>query len=173
MEDILQKRIDEGALRRVDVNDATPQRVIDLLVDNPMFAEFDTKELQAIAPYFMIFEAPAGRAIIREGEPGQFLCIVVEGKLSVLKGNDGGKRRKITVLRRGRSLGEMSLIDGLPNSASAETDEDSVLLLLTRNNLFRITQDYPKIGVKWLWQLARLVSQRLRQTTGVLLDYID
>lgn len=173
-DDILSERIEAGILRRIVRSKETTDRAIDLLVSNPMFSGFDTHELQIISSYLGVFQASAGTKIIHEGEPGQFMCILSEGRISISKAiADGSKQRRITILRPGRSLGEMSLIDDMPCSASAIADEDVTLLVLSRTNLERLTREHPRIGVKFLWQLAKLISQRLRQTTGVLLDHID
>jgi len=66
----------------------------------------------------------------------------------------------------------MSALDGQPYSATAIAAESSVLILLTRDKLHRITEEYPRLGVKLLWKLTRLLSQRLRQTTGKLVDLL-
>ena len=46
--------------------------------------------------------------------------------------------------------------------------DDLVLLVLRRTELDRLVEEKPRLGVKLLWKLARLLSQRLRQTSGNL-----
>lgn len=67
-------------------------------------------------------------------------------------------------------IGEMSLIDGLPYSAPIRTIEACTLILLTRNNCTQCVQQHPALGVKLLLEIARLISLRLRQTSGQLVD---
>jgi CRP-like cAMP-binding protein len=69
-------------------------------------------------------------------------------------------------------MGEMSLLDELPYSATAVAREDTQLLLLTRMNFERLGIEQPVLCNVLLRQIARLMSLRLRQTTGILLDYL-
>ncbi len=169
--DILRSRLDSGDLIRSPLSE-DPQGILDSLVSNQMFASFSSGELQTIARFFMAYEVPKGGTVVHEGEPGQFLCILSRGKLAVFKRNDEREEKKITVMRAGKSFAEMAVIDGLPYSATIKAEEHSTILVLTRDKLDKIAQDYPKIGVVLVWQLAKLISQRLRQTTGVLLDLL-
>ena len=47
------------------------------------------------------------------------------------------------------------------------------LVLITRNNFDKLTEEQPTLGVKILKKIARLMSLRLRQTTGVLVDHLQ
>lgn len=168
--DILRSRLEKGDLLRSPLSEDT-QGILDALVSNQMFASLESSELQTIARFFMAYEVPKGGIVVREGEPGEFLCILCRGKLAVYKhASDEKIDKKITVMRQGKSFAEMALIDGLPYSATVVAEEHSTILVLTRDKLEKITNEHPKIGVTFVWQLAKLISQRLRQTTGVLLD---
>lgn len=167
--DILRVRLESGDLLRSPLSE-DPQGILDALVSNQMFSVFNSEELQTIARFFMAYEVPKGGIVVREGEPGQFLCILTRGKLAVYKKNDEREEKKITVMRPGKSFAEMAVIDGLPYSATVAAEEHATILVLTRDKLSKVTESYPKMGVILVWQLAKLISQRLRQTTGVLLD---
>ena len=64
-------------------------------------------------------------------------------------------------------------VDDQPHSATAIANEDSNLLMLTRMNFERLTQEEPVLCNRVLTQIARLLSLRLRQTTGILVDHLD
>jgi CRP-like cAMP-binding protein len=170
--DILRERLKTGDLRRTTQGEDLSDQIMDLLVSNPMFSNFGAEELRTVSQYLSLYEAPKGATVIKEGEPGQFLCLLVEGRLCIHKNtSEEGKTKKITMMRPGKSFAEMAVIDGLPYSASAIAEEDSKVLVLTRDKLEKISEVHPKVGVKLIWQLAKLISQRLRQTTGVLVDH--
>ena len=67
----------------------------------------------------------------------------------------------------------MSLLDDLPYSATATAKDLTKLVLITRHNFERLTEEHPILGVKMLKKIARLMSLRLRQTTGVLVDHLE
>ncbi|MCM2332409.1 MAG: hypothetical protein NDI82_00480, partial [Anaeromyxobacteraceae bacterium] len=64
----------------------------------------------------------------------------------------------------------MALIDGQARSAGAVAVDDLVLLAITKADLDRLTNDHPRLAVKLVMKVARLLSQRLRQTTSNLAD---
>jgi CRP-like cAMP-binding protein len=72
----------------------------------------------------------------------------------------------------GKTFGEMSLIDGEPRSASAIALDDSKVLVLTEENFHRLVYQYPHLGAMVLLKLAQLMSQRLRQTSDLLVDFL-
>ena len=57
--------------------------------------------------------------------------------------------------------------------ATAEAREDTTLLMLTKLNFERLAEEQPVLCIRLLRQVARLMSLRLRQTTGILLDYLS
>ena len=67
----------------------------------------------------------------------------------------------------------MSLIDEEPRSAAAVAAEDTLLLILTQESFAQILHTYHALGVKLLMKITRMVSQRLRSTSGMLTDALE
>ena len=65
-----------------------------------------------------------------------------------------GAVKKIADVRKGATLGEMSVIGDFSLSAMVITNEDSEIVLIKKTNLKNITEKYPALGVKLLWQIA-------------------
>jgi CRP-like cAMP-binding protein len=66
----------------------------------------------------------------------------------------------------------MSIIDGLPRSASAVAVEETVVLVLTKENFELLINDNPKLGVALFQRLAQMISHRLRVSDWMLVEYI-
>jgi CRP-like cAMP-binding protein len=113
-----------------------------------------------------------GKTIFREGEKGQYMALVVEGKVEVLKESENHERKVIATIRPGKTMGEMSILDDQPHSATAVAKDTVTLVLITRMNFEKLTDEHPVLGVKILKKIARLMSLRLRQTTGILIDHL-
>jgi CRP-like cAMP-binding protein len=79
----------------------------------------------------------------------------------------------IAVVEAGKTLGEMSMIDGEPRFASCVAIEATLLAVLTRENLARIIVEQPMLGAKILMELVLMLSQRLRSTGTRLLEVLD
>jgi CRP-like cAMP-binding protein len=138
----------------------------------PMFSDLARADVQLLAGYVRAYEAKKGTEIFKEGSKGMFMCIVLTGRVDILKQDQEGEQKKVATVRPGKSMGEMSLLDELPYSATAVAKEDTELLLLTRMNFERLDREQPVLCNAVLRQIARLMSLRLRQTTGILLDYL-
>lgn len=143
-----------------------------MLRNTQLFGGFFDDENELIAPYMLAYGAPKGVIVFREGERTGQMCLLVEGSLELFKSDDQGGHKKLVEMRAGKSIGEMSVLDGQPYSATAITATPSKLLLLTRDNLQRIMEEHPRLAARMLWKIGNLLSLRLRQTTGKLIDFL-
>ena len=165
-------KINTPGLEQLGSGEAFRKTLVNMLESTQMFGEFYPDENHIIARYILAYGAKQGTIIFREGERTGHMCLLVEGRLELYKNGDKGEYKKLVEVRPGKAIGEMSVLDGLPYSATAVTVAPSKLLLLTRENLLAICRDHPKLANKVLWKLANLLSLRLRQTTGKLIDYL-
>ncbi|OPY85406.1 MAG: Cyclic AMP receptor-like protein [Syntrophus sp. PtaU1.Bin208] len=134
--------------------------------------ELSWRQIENLARYLQGAKTARGGTVIREGSRDAFMCIIVEGKVHIIKEDVEGKEKLLSVVNRGQTFGEMSLFDGEPRSASVRAAEDTTMLILTLANLQRLMEEAPILGAKILYKLGRLMSQRLRMTSGKLVDYI-
>lgn len=144
--------------------------LFDMLAEMPLFNRFEGHEIRQVAEYLHAYAVEPGVDVFPEGAQGNCLGLLVSGKLQVLKKNTLGEQQPLAVITAGKTFGEMSLIDGLPYSATTRTLEACTLVLLTRNNFSKCVQAHPTLGVKLLTEIAKLLSLRLRQTSGQLVD---
>ena len=147
--------------------------LFDMVADSAIFNHFESTEIRQLIQHMHAYAAAAGRTIFREGEPGKYMGILVSGSIEVRKQNEEGRECAIAVITPGKTFGEMSLIDGLQHSASGVTLEPIKLLLLSKESLKLFLEKCPAPGVKMLWEIARLLSLRLRQTSGRLVDFME
>ena len=82
------------------------------------------------------------------------------------------ENKRIASIKAGKSIGEMSILDGCPLSATVVTTNESTLLMITKNNFEHVLEQNPKLGTKLLLKLGKMVSLRLRQTTGQLAEFL-
>lgn len=146
------------------------QELCSMIERTQMFKEFTRAEIEALARYARAYGVEAGKVIFKEGQKAAYLCIISEGKVDVLKQNENRESKKVNTIREGRSFGEMAIIDDMPHSATTVAAGPVKLVMITKQKLEHLTKDNPALGVKVLWELAKLMSLRLRQTTGTLVD---
>lgn len=143
------------------------------LIDGTVWADGLTwDEIEVMARYVKAFAAEPGVELFAEGDRAGRLWIVAKGLVNIEKTDSERRRKVIATVGPGRTLGEMSLVDGEPASASAVAATDVTVLMLMRSSFEEMIHKPPHLGVKLLQKIARLLSQRLRQTSGALIDLL-
>jgi hypothetical protein len=115
------------------------------------------RQLAAIAKISEVFDAPAGMALTRAGEPGNQFFLIMEGTARVEV-----SPRKQPRLRAGDYFGEMSLLDGEPRSATVVAETPIRLLIIGRKNFATILQEVPGLIQNILVTLSKRVRQAER-----------
>lgn len=157
------------------LGDATAhvERILDIIEHIRLFEDFDRTEIETLARYMSCYRADIGAEIIREDEPGDFMLLLLEGSVEIIKRDRQGLPQRLAVDGPGKTLGEMSLIDGEPRFASCMTLAPTLFAVLDRAALIRLVSEEPKIGVKILMELLMLLNQRLRAVSGELMKCLD
>ena len=128
--------------------------------------------LKTLASFMTAYELPGGTTIFREGDPGSFMILVIDGSAKVLKEGDDDYDHVLAELYAGSPLGEMALVDGESRSASVITAKKTKILVLTSDDFESLGAHHPRVWGQVLGKLARQLSSRLRATSGDLVDVI-
>jgi CRP-like cAMP-binding protein len=138
-----------------------------------LLENFTPAEVRLLSHFMEVFRAAGGMEIIREGDGGDFMLIVVEGRVEVRKQDRWNTPQLIATVEPGRTLGEMSMIDGEPRFATCVAVEPVLVAVLDRESLARIIVEQPLLGAKILMELVLMLSQRLRATSDRLMQLLD
>lgn len=104
----------------------------------------------------------ANQQIFAQGDDGDELLMVAEGRVKITSVSLGGKEIIINTIDAGGVFGELALIDSEPRSASAMTARASQILRLHRRDLIPVLQQHPDLALS----IMRELSQKLRKTTA-------
>lgn len=148
------------------------QDIIDFLINIPIFDTLNAEELKIIVKYINLIDVNPGEIVFKEGDRGDYVCFVADGTLEVVKESETGKSIVISTLPKGRSIGEMAVIDDFPRSATVRARTKAILVTLSQEKFNYILAEHSSIGVKILKGIARLLSLNLRKTSGRLADYM-
>ena len=138
-----------------------------------LLENFSTAEVQLLAQFMHVYRAEPAAEIIREGDGGDFMLMILEGRVEVHKRDRWNTQQLLASVEAGRTLGEMSMIDGAPRFASCLAVEPTLIVVLDRESLARIIVEQPLLGAKILMELVLMLSQRLRATSERLLGLLD
>lgn len=144
--------------------------IIEMLLSLPLFQDLETKHLELLARYVKLCRVRQDAVLFREGEEGCFMGLIVEGLAELSKENADHAIVQIAAEGAGRTLGEMALVDGEPRSATVRFARAGKVLVLSKESFNRILAQHPHLAVSILLRICRLLSQRLRRTTGLLAD---
>lgn len=126
-----------------------------------LFGELNDDDIDWIIASGMIERIAADTILIQEGQPSEYIYILLEGTVTVSVAILGSSK-EIATLGTGEVFGEMSFIDNRPPSASVETTEDSLVLSLPRSLLAaRLLQDIG-FSARFYRAIALFLSSRLR-----------
>jgi CRP-like cAMP-binding protein len=102
--------------------------------------------------------------VFREGDPGQKLYLILDGKVRISRNLSGMGEEALAVLGAGEAFGDMSLIDDTPRSADAHVHERCRLLVIRREAFEDLLFIHKDLAYEILWNFIKILSQRLRET---------
>jgi CRP-like cAMP-binding protein len=134
--------------------------------DNALFRAFSEPELQRLA---QVIEGPItiakGAYLVREGEQADLIYVVQSGSFEILKAEPkSATEYRIATLGAGTSIGEVSLLDAGPRSASVRALEDSAVMAISIAELRRLSSAEESVETKMKLNLAHEMGRRLRAT---------
>lgn len=134
--------------------------------------DLDQRQLGLFARFLRVMYADKDVRLFTEGEREHFLSILIDGKIDILKEDGTGQKHVVVTLNHGKTFGELSLMDGGPRSSTAVAREYSTLLILDEDAFDDMEDSQPALAARIMRLLARLLSQRLRMTSGRLVDHL-
>jgi CRP-like cAMP-binding protein len=144
------------------------------LIDATQWAnEFSFAQVKRLAACMDVHQVPPQTVLFYEGDKSTYMVLIVKGQVHVVKFDSRRTPKRIATLGPGKTIGEMSIIDGEPRSASAVSASDATLLVMTTENFHRLMDEWPRVAVILVQKIAKLMSQYLRQTSGRLIDHLS
>lgn len=122
---------------------------IELLKRVPLFAQCSRAELAQIALLSTELNLPAGRTLMKEGEPGKEFIVLAEGRAEVRRTG-----RRIRELSDGDFLGEISLVAEIPRTATVTALTPLTVLLVTARDFRTLMREVPSLQPKVIYALA-------------------
>jgi CRP-like cAMP-binding protein len=113
---------------------------LELLRSVPLFAGLEADELEEIAGIAEEMDAPAGTELTHEGRHEGYFFVIVTGTVRVDRGG-----HTVNTLHDGDFLGEISLLDGGPRTATTTAESPSTLIVMTHQRFSQLLDGSPAI----------------------------
>ena len=137
-------RFTPGSLRRIKI-----------------LAEMKDAQLAHLAVFFELQEILQHSEVIKQGEPGDAMFLILSGELRA-RTMIGGRETILATFGPGDFFGEMSLFDRGPRSADVVANVDSSVLRLSTGSFERLTRDTPSLATPFLKATSRTLAARIR-----------
>jgi len=134
----------------------------------PLFTALDEASAATLRASMTGVKLSRGRVLFKEGDAGDQLFVVVDGKLKLGTTSNDGRENLLSILGPGDMFGELSLFDPGPRTATATAVVDSKLLALANDQVIGWVKEHPQVSLQLLGRLA----QRLRKANDVLSDLV-
>jgi len=129
------------------------EEIAQILAPHPIFARFDRTSLLAVAAQCSFATYLAGATVMREGDPGSFACVILEGEVEVFVELPTGPIHLATIGRH-RIIGELGVFTDMPRTATVVARTDLAVLRIEQDSLMNLSAAYPSIGVAIIRELG-------------------
>lgn len=134
----------------------------------PLFAALDDEAADALAAAMTSRTVDRGHVVFREGDTGDRLFVVIDGKVKISRAAADGRENLLAVLGPGEMFGELSLFDPGPRTATVSAITDTTLASLDHDDLRPVLLERPAVA----YHLLRALAQRLRRTNEAMADLV-
>lgn len=154
--------------------DSTAEFHVDLASKRKLFQEqkLSNLEINFLTSLSREKKFAPNQVIFREGDEGESLYVVLEGRVMISKYIPGAGEEALAFLERGGYFGEMALIDNAPRSADAKAHEGGAVVLAIPREVLEGILDINKISsIRLLTILCNLVASRLRELDDKIIGW--
>jgi len=147
------KGFDPRALRRVKI-----------------LGSMSDEQLERFAKFMQVEKIPQWSVIVKQGEPGDAMYLILQGELRV-RITVRGKETILATLSVGDFFGDISLFDHGPRSADVVANSDSIVLKISSSAVEELSKEAPEVANMFLRNIGQTLSARIRADNKRLADY--
>jgi CRP/FNR family transcriptional regulator, cyclic AMP receptor protein len=140
----------------------------EVLAQAPLLAALDEQAADELRASMVDYYLPRGESLFAEGDPGDRLYLIVDGKIKLGATSGDGRETLLAILGPGEMFGELSLFDPGPRTATATALTDAHLAGLGHSELEPWLTSRPEVA----WALLRALARRLRRTNEAMADLV-
>jgi hypothetical protein len=119
------------------------RRILEAVSRAPLFAGFTKEQLARICQGATLFVFAAGQTIVRQGDRGRALYLILDGVVRVNTRDNGGKEVFVFFLKEDQIFGEMSFLTGLPCTATVRAENETLICELRGEVMRQIASSSP------------------------------
>jgi diguanylate cyclase (GGDEF)-like protein len=138
-----------------------------------IFSDLSEEEFDIVRSVMKDHEYKEGEVLFFQNDDGNELFIVEKGCIAIEVHLPDGKKLEISEIHAGNFLGEMSIFENAPRSATCTAKEPSYLLSLHKDDFFGLMQVHPSVAAKMMYRMLNITASRLKNTDNFLSDMVQ
>jgi CRP-like cAMP-binding protein len=145
------------------------ERLQEAVAAIPFFSPLSADERKKLADEATLHVFNAGELIIREGDPGRSIYVILDGQVRVFTRDHHGEELELAVLAPSQFFGEMSFLTGKPRSGSVMALDTSVIVELSYTSMRKVVKEHPtvkKVLVEYYQQRLGSTEQKRAEVEG-------
>jgi CRP/FNR family transcriptional regulator, cyclic AMP receptor protein len=145
-----------------------------LLLTPDALVTLSLEDAQTVAAYMTVSKRSEGSVIFladKADVASDYMLLVLEGDVLIETASSGDGSVVVNILSAGNLIGEMSVIDGAPRSATCTAQTDVEVAMLTSHALERLLTEHPSIGARFVLAIAKRLADRVRAGNQKLLMF--
>ena len=181
----LEEQLDTAGLKALGCCQGLSAYGPDFLQTSQLLQDFTPAEADILGASMLLVRAAPGQVMIREGEFGDWMMLVLKGTVDVTKrlepaagaGTDAETGAepavsRVAVVRSGAAVGDMSMLDSEPRYATCTAIDAVEAGVWGRHEIAVLIRDHPGVGAKLLVKITQMMAQRLRNTSNQLVKLL-
>ena len=148
------------------------EQVADVLGRTATCQGLGREDLRVIAGAGVVKAAAEGDDLMREGEPGSSMALLIEGSVKILKADALGVTRELATVGAGTLLGEMALLECVPRTATVRAASPVRYFEIERATFESLMETESRAAARTILAIARTLSHRQRETNDRLVKIL-
>ena len=139
-----------------------------ILGQTSLLGSVPAQDLEAVVAASRLRAFRRGQVVFTQGDPGDTLVVLIFGRVKMVARSADGGELTLTIVQPGGVFGELSVADGGPRSADAETLEDCQLLLVPRDTVLDLCARVPAAAQALLGSIAATLRRLTEETSDLV-----
>ncbi|MCZ8254829.1 MAG: Crp/Fnr family transcriptional regulator [Polaromonas sp.] len=182
----LEEQLDAAGLKVLGCCEGLSAWGPEFLQNSQLLQDFTPAEADILGASMLLVHAEPGQVMIREGEFGDWMMVILKGTVDVTKRLESAADAaqadanlqaepavsRVAVVRSGAAVGDMSMLDSEPRYATCTAIEAVEAGVWGRHEIALLIRDHPGVGAKLLVKITQMMAQRLRNTSNQLVKLL-
>jgi diguanylate cyclase (GGDEF)-like protein len=145
----------------------------DFLTEVAIFSDLSNDQRKSLSERLTPRELPKGQILFAQGDPGDALYIVRSGTIEISVRTGRNEEVPVATLQPGDFLGEMSIFDHAPRSATCRARESATVLRLDEADLSSLVFAEPTVAISIMYRMLAITAERLDNTSVLLSEVVQ